>query len=355
MRRLAPFDIKPIGPNVDLTTECESGNVLRDLQAKFSGIYNATNAGTTASDGPCTWLGRWLVKCGSRSIIDMPAVDVRHLTAALAGCYGEISPGAIAAVPTGLTGKVLFNGMFPFGRLVPTARIDGRQEKITFRTRLGPVTHLGATAEAITGRATIVGTADDEFNDGALFFEPDFRTVEIPLAAATNNTFNLKFQDDEIVVGIMVRSSDESVRLSDPNLAKPDWMIREVALYRQKQRRAREAIVPPIGWSMLRNQQTYTYGISAATGQIHNGVGHYLFDDPTTTRQEAAFLEAQDQLTISVDTLATLEPEFDAAGLPTLEAGQDRAFVTILGFRPRGREYFQDRRGALARNGFAVL
>lgn len=356
MRRIATFERKLIAPNTEITAECESGNVLRDLQAKFSGIYNAAAASTTATDGPCNWLGRWALKCGARSIIDMPAVDVRHLTAALNGCYGEISPGTIAAVPApSVAGKVLFNGHFPFGRLIPNARIDGRQEKITFRTRLGALTDLGANALAIAGAATIHGTADDEFDDGFLFFEPDFRTVEIPLGLSRENTHVLKFQDDEIVTGIMVRSSDESQRLLDPNLAKPDWMIRRASAFLQKQRRSRIAIVPDVPWSMLRNQQTYTYGISAAVGQIHNGVGHYLIDDPTTPLQEAAFFESGDQMTITVDTTSQIEEEFDQAGLPVLEAGADKAFVTVMGFRPRGREYWADRRGSLNRNGFAIV
>lgn len=353
MRRTAPFEGRQLIARSEITSECEHGNVLRDFQCKVGGMYQADTTSNAANDGPCNLLGRYSLKCGPRNILDMPASDLRHLTALLHGCYGQISPGLIADLDGALTGKIVFTAAVPFGRIHERARIDGRQEKIVFRTRVGPPTDLGAAADSVTGEFQITGTADDAFDD-SFWLEPDFRTVEIPLNVSDRNAHTIKFGSDELVFGIMIRAQDTSLLLSDPNLAKPDWLIRKVSMERQKSRRSREVILPPTGWSFLKQAQTYQFGISADSGQIHNGIGVYWLDDLATSRTEAAFFQANDQLSVFIDTQSTIEEEFLATGSPTIEAGVDKAHVTLISFRPRGRAYEAHPARALAEAGFLV-
>jgi hypothetical protein len=357
MRRIATFEEKTLAPASELTMELESGNVLKSFRARAGGYY--TNSGTSTSavgiDGPCSYLGKYEVRCGSRNIVNMPASDLRHLTALLAGGYGPIVPATIANVGVAITGKVLFEAALPFHKIHPRMRIDGRQEKVTFRARTGPITDLGSAAASVTGTLTAFGDADDAF-DERLFLEPDIRTVEIPLAAVDRNTLTIKFGDDELVFGVMIKALDESQRLTDPNLCKPDTFVRRFALERQKQGRSRENVVPPIGWSFLRSAQTYDFGIDGSTGQAHAGVGVYWIDDPASDNTEAAFFEAGDQMTIVIDASTAVEGEYSSATAPTLVPGEDKALVTIISGRPRGRAYTPENRArALAALGIVAV
>lgn len=348
MRRLAPFERRQLAPSTEITTKCEAGNVLTGLTMKFGGKYTASGAGNSATDGPFHWMGRPQIKCGTRSIVDMPGPDLRHLAAAIAGTYPEAAPPAIVNSPDAVH---VAHIALPFNKFLDGVRIDGRQEEITLRTRLGAPTDLGTTVTGVSGYLDAFGDTDDTFDDSGIYFEPDFRTVEIPLFASSRNAHVVKFDHDEIVVGFQFRALDESLRLTDPNLSRPDWLIRSVQIDRQKARQARTTIVPPLSFSMLKQQQSLFFGIPAVTGQLHKGVGLIMLDDPTTPNQEVAFFEAGDQLTVLVDASSPIDPDLDLSTNGTIEVGNDKAFVTIMGFRVRGRAYEANRRGALAAAG----
>lgn len=354
MRRIATFEEKTLAERAELTMELESGNVLKTFRARAGGYYVADSTSAVAIDGPCSFLGRYEVRCGSRNIINCPVSDLRHLTAILAGGYGPIVPATIANVGAAITGKFLFETSVPFHKIHPLMRVDGRQEKITMRARTGPFTDLGSACDSIVGTLTAFGDADDEFDD-RLYLEPDIRTVEIPLLATDRNVHTIKFGDDELVFGVVVKALDESQRLTDPNLCKPDTFVRRFSMERQKQGRSRQVIVPPIGWSFLRSAQTYDFGIDGSTGQAHAGVGVYWLDDAATERTEAAFFEAGDQMSIILDATTAVEGEYSSATAPTLVPGEDKALVTIVSARPRGRAYEANRRASLAALGIAAL
>jgi hypothetical protein len=345
MRRIAKFENKQLAPGAEITTELEGGNVLNTLTWRAAGTAAASGTGTVACDGPYNWLGRITAKVGTRTIVDLLGSDWRHLSSFIAGGYGEVGPAALATGDQILTA----HGHLPFNKLIPRAYVNGRDQKVTVQTRFGAVADLGTSVTGVTGDFDVHGYTTDDFDPQYLWFEPHFRTVEIVLTPSTRLGHAINFADDEIVMFVMFRQLDASLQLTQPNDSRPDNLVRRVTIERQKAGRARETLVPELGWSQLKQKGVYEYGLKAVTGQLHRGVALYSFDDPHTDKLETAFFGRGDQLHISVNTTATMEADLIAAN--ALETGVDKVYVTLVGFRPMGREYEADRRGALLKNG----
>ena len=311
------------GASTNYQTEFQ-GQPISGLGISFQGTYTAAS-GNVANEGAYGFMGPIEIVQGEEPLVQMHGRDWRHLTSILAGGYFPLNPSLDLPSQTTFYSR----GFLPFDTLMPGAAIDASKDKVLLRGKFGALTDLGSGVSAAAGqlRANVKTTKTVEGN----FFEPRFLQAQVRVdTAQTDIQFTKRItRRREYLAGIMFRQFDASAEFSNANLARVDGLVRNIRVDLERDGEAREVLRTT--WGDLKFDQIARFGLSR--GDIHTGVGIYLFDDPDTPEiQENLVLEPGDALSFHIDTASTIEDEFTAV----TPASGDTLFVTFLSYVGRG-------------------
>lgn len=300
------------------------GSPISGIGISFQGTYAAVG-GNVANEGAYGLMGPIEIVQGEEPLVQMHGRDWRHLTSILAGGYFPLNPSLDLPSQTTFYSR----GFLPFDALMPGAAIDAAKEKVLLRGKFGELTALGSTVSTASGslRANVKTTKTIEGNH----FEPRYLQAQVRIDTAQSDIQFTKriTRRREYLAGILFRQFDASAEFSNANLARVDGLVRNIRIDLERDGEAKEVLRTT--WGDLKFDQIARFGLSR--GDIHTGVGLYLFDDPDTPEiQENLVLEPGDALTFHVDTLSTPEEEFTAVD----PAAGDTLFVTFLSYIGRG-------------------
>ena len=301
------------------------GQPISGLGISFQGTYAADAGGGVANEGAYGFMGPIEIVQGEEPLVQMHGRDWRHLTSILAGGYFPLNPSLDLPSQTTFYSR----GFLPFDTLMPGAAIDASKDKVLLRGKFGALTDLGSTVTTAEGqlRANVKTARTIEGN----YFEPRFLQAQVRIdTAQTDLQFTKRItRRREYLAGIMFRQFDASAEFSNANLARVDGLVRNIRVDLERDGEAREVLRTT--WGDLKFDQIARFGL--ARGDIHTGVGIYLFDDPDTPEiNENLVLEPGDALSFHIDTSSTPEAEFTAV----TPASGDTLFVTFLSYVGRG-------------------
>ncbi len=342
MSRRLSYPRKNVVAQESFQIEAVAGAVLRSMDWRYSGLYGTSGAGGGNLDTAFGQYGRLQLNVGSRRVIDMEAVDVRHLSAWLQGEYCELQPTLSTVNTSGAIDKrFLAQARLDFQRILP--RVDGEHEGMLINATTGEKPVLfGRTLDAAR-LATNVTDAEgqiDAYHDVSekakvsKWFEPDIYQVRMPLASSSDLPMTIKFGDDRAVVGFMVRVLDKSYeRAGNPNAGRSDGLVRQ---FRAEHKRAGGRHVPILDWTRwfdFNQSGTREQGMSTS----RSGVGLFTFDDPDTSGVDVRVVRPGDEFEFHFDTAGEVDKFLTETGVTdTVLAAGDEVIVTLITGVPRG-------------------
>lgn len=342
MSRRLSYPRKEVTANESFQVEAVAGAVLRSMDWRYSGLYASSAAGGGNLDTAFGQYGRLQLNVGSRRVIDMEAVDFRHLSAWTQGEYTELQPTLTIANTGGLTDhRFLAQGRLDFQRLLP--RTEGVHEGMLINATTGEKPVLfGRTLDAprLGTNVTDVDGQIDAYHDVSekakvqKWLEPDIYQQRVGLTSSRELPMTISFADRRFIVGFMVRVLDKSnERIGNPNIGRSDGLVRQFKCEHKRKRGRHVPILDWTRWYDFNQGATREQGMSTA----RSGVGLFVFDDPDTDGVETREVLSGDEFQFTFDTEGAVDTFLTEAGVTdTVLAAGDEVIVTLITGIPHG-------------------